>query len=574
MNLAVLLGGRLKVTVWQETIARRLREFHLDSIRNQMLVFAVVVTLVPALVLTVASSRQSRRSIGDQIAQELRVTSTQAASEIDQWLSDRLRDLRVAATAYAVPENLARIERSGGGEALSRLREYLNSVRDRCPDCDALLVVEGRGRFVTSSGGRMTGVQFTQDRLNALKTSDALVGDAYWDTGLGKAAIGLAVPIRQADGKYVGALMAKVNLRAVADVLQRLAPRDENGGGGGGDVYVMTEQGRLILRARTSSADLMRTKLPPETVQALIDREGSSVEYKRADGPDVIASLRRVPALRWAAVVEVPRAEAFRQAGGGGGAGLALVVLLVVAGLAAYVGLLLVRPLRRLSSVAVKVAAGDHSVELPTGGGGEVGQLTQVLKNLATRVREREGQGELERLSVTDALTGLYNRRHLMGTLANEVQRSRRLRRTFSVLLADVDHFKQYNDTHGHLAGDAALVKIAEILRQTTRGVDSVARYGGEEFVVMLIEAPIATAAAVGERLRARVAGEEFGAGRMSVSVGAAEYPTHGETPEELIASADAAMYQAKGEGRDRVVIAGRKTEREEKGKRRRKGEG
>src|SRR3989454_69427 len=449
-----------------------------------MLVFAVVATLVPTLVVTVVSSRRSRRSIGDQIAQELRATSTQAAWEIDQWLGDRLRDLRVAATAYAVPENLARIQGSGGGEALSRLREYLNSVRDRCPDCDALLVVDGRGRFVTGSGGRMSGVQFTQDRLNALKTSDAVVGDAYWDIGLGKAAIGLAVPIRQADGKYVGALMAKINLRAAADVLQRLAPRDPNGegGGGGADIYVMTEQGRLILRSRVSSAELMRTRIATDVVQALTDREGSRVEYKRADGRDVMGTLRRVAAVRWAAVVE--------------------------------------------------------------------------------------------RLSVTDALTGLYNRRHLMGTLANEVQRSRRLRRTFSVLLADVDHFKQYNDTQGHLGGDAALVKIAEILRQTTRGVDSVARYGGEEFVVMLIEAPIATAAAVGERLRARVAAEDFGAGRLTVSVGAAEYPTHGETPEELIASADAAMYQAKGEGRDRVVLAGRRAEREQEGKRRRKGEG
>jgi len=568
-------GGRLTLTVWQETIARRLREFHLDSIKNQMLVFAVAATLVPTLVMTVVWSRQSRRSIGDQIAQELRGTSTQAAWEIDQWQSDRLRDLRVAATAYAVPENLARIQGNAGGEAVSRLREYLNSVRERCPDCDALLVVDGRGRFVAGSGGRMTGVQFSQDRLSALRTSDALVGDAYWDTGLGKAAIALAVPIRQTDGKYVGALMAKLNLRAVADVLQRLAPRDEaGGGGGGGDVYVMTEQGRLILRSRVSSAELMRAKLPTETAQALLDREGSSVEYKRADGRDVIGTLRRVPALRWAAVAEVPRAEAFRQAGGGGGAGVVLVALLVAAGLAAYVGVLIVRPLQRLSSVAAKVAAGDHSVELPTGAGGEVGQLTQVFKNLVARVREREGQGELERLSVTDALTGLYNRRHLMGTLANEVQRSRRLRRTFSVLLADVDHFKQYNDTNGHLGGDAALVKIAEILRQTTRGVDTVARYGGEEFVVMLIEAPIATAAAVGERLRARVAAEEFGAGRMTVSVGAAEYPTHGETPEELIASADAAMYQAKGEGRDRVVLAGRTAEREREGKRRRKGEG
>jgi diguanylate cyclase (GGDEF)-like protein len=563
------------VTVWQETIARRLREFHLDSIKNQMLVFAVVATLVPTLVLTVVSSRQSRRSIGDQIAQELRGTSTQAAWEIDLWLGDRLRDLRVAATAYAVPENLARIQGSGGAEAVGRLREYLNSVRERCPDCDALLVVDGRGRFVASSGGRMSGVQFSQDRLTGLRTSDALVGDAYWDTGLGKAAIALAVPIRQADGKYVGALMAKLNLRAVADVLQRLAPREEGGGnGGGGDVYVVTDQGKLILRSRVSSADLMRTKLPTETAQALVDREGTSVEYKRADGQDVIGTLRRVPALRWAAVVEMPRAEAFRQAGGGGGTGLVLLALLVAAALAAYVGLLILRPLRRLSGVAAKVAAGDLSVELPTGAGGEIGQLTQVFKNLVARVREREGQGELERLSVTDALTGLYNRRHLMGTLANEVQRSRRLRRTFSVLLADVDHFKQYNDTQGHLGGDAALVKVAEVLRKMTRGVDSVARYGGEEFVVMLIEAPIATAAAVGERIRARVAAEEFSGGRMTVSVGAAEYPTHGDTPEELIASADAAMYQAKGEGRDRVVVAGRRAEREKEGKRRRKGEG
>jgi len=561
------------VTVWQETIARWLREFHLDSIRNQMLVFAVVATLVPPLAVTVVSSRKSRRSVGDQIAQELRGTSTQAAWEIDQWLGDRLRDLRVAATAYAVAENLARIQGTSG-EAVGRLREYLNSVRERCPDCEGLLVVDGRGRFVASSGGRMSGVQFSQDRLNGLRTSDALVGDAYWDTGLGKAAIALAAPIRQADGKYVGALMAKINLRAVADVLQRLAPRDAGGGNGGGDVYVMTEQGRLILRSRVGSAELMRTKLPTATAQALLDREGSTVEYKRADGQDVIGTLRRMPALRWAAVVEVPRAEAFRQAGGGGGAGVVLIALLVAGGLAASVGLVIVRPLRRLAGVAAKVAAGDPSVELPTGGSGEVGQLTQVFKNLVARAREREGQGELERLSVTDGLTGLYNRRHLMGTLANEVQRSRRLRRAFSVLLADVDHFKQYNDTHGHLGGDAVLVKLAEILRQTTRGVDSVARYGGEEFLVMLIEAPIATAAAVGERLRARVAAEEFGGGRVTVSVGAAEYPTHGETPEELIASADAAMYQAKGEGRDRVVVAGRRAEREQEGKRRRKGEG
>src|SRR5437773_621345 len=385
-------GGRPTVTVWAETIARRLRAFHLDSIRNQMLVFAVVATILPALALTVASSRQDRRSIVDEIAQELRGTSAEAAWEIDQWHSDRLRDLRVAATAYAVAENLVRAQ--ANVEAVGRLREYLNSVRERCSDCEALLVVEGHGRFVASSGGRMTGVQFSQDKLLSLRTSDALVGDPYWDAGLGKAAIGLAVPIRQPDGRYVGALMAKLNLRAVADVLQRLAPADS------GDVYLMNDQARLILRSRSSSAELMRTKLPPATAQALIDREGTIVQYKRADGRDVVGTLRRVPALRWAAVVEMPRAEAVRRSGGSeSGIGVTLLLLLAGAGLVAYVGLLMVRPIERLAAAAAKVAAGDLSVEIPSAGRGEAGTLTQVFKNLVTRLREREGQGELERLS-------------------------------------------------------------------------------------------------------------------------------------------------------------------------------
>src|SRR3989442_10082881 len=101
----------------------------------------------------------------------------------------------------------------------------------------------------------------------------------------------------------------------------------------------MNDQGRLILRSRSSSAELMRTKLPPATAQALIDREGTIVEYKRADGRDVVGTLRRVPALRWAAVVEMPRAEALRRSGGSGsGTGVTLLLLLAGAGFGVHVG--------------------------------------------------------------------------------------------------------------------------------------------------------------------------------------------------------------------------------------------
>jgi diguanylate cyclase (GGDEF)-like protein len=271
-----------------------------------------------------------------------------------------------------------------------------------------------------------------------------------------------------------------------------------------------------------------------------------------------VAVLRRIPQLRWAAVAETPRAEAVREAGVlRFRTVLLLSTLILGVGLLAYmVGLFITRPLERLTDAAARVASGDLSVELPAGGGGEVGYLTRAFNTLVSRLREKESQGELEKLSLTDSLTGLYNRRHLMGTLASEVQRSRRLRRAFSVLLADVDRFKQYNDTHGHLAGDAALVKIAEVFRKTTRQVDCVARYGGEEFVVMLLEANLATATLVAERIRGRVAEQDLGEGSLTLSIGVAEYPDGGDTPEELIATADAAMYKAKNAGRNQVVVA------------------
>ena len=559
-------SGGLLVSIWEDVIARRARALHLGSVRNQILAFAVLATLIPTFVTTVVSYQQSRESLAETIAAELRSATSESAREMGSWLDERLDALRAAASSYVVTENLSKIEGRDGDRALGRLRAYLNSLRERFPDQEALLVLDASGRIVTSSSGRTGSVRLSPEGLAGLRTGEALVGETYWDGALGKATIVLAVPIREADGRFLAAFAAKLNLHAVTDMLPRLSPLDS------GDVALTTDQGRMIIRFRVSSAELMRTKLPETMTSALFEKEGQTVVYKRADGQEVIGSLRRVPRLRWAAVAEIPLAQALGRVGQLRSAtGLLLCALLAVVGLLAYVlGLLIARPLGRLTTAAAKVAAGDLSVELPGGGVGEVGYLTRVFNTLVSRLRERESQAELERLSVTDALTGLYNRRHLMGALATEVQRSRRLRRPFSVLLADVDHFKQYNDTHGHPAGDAALAKIADILRKTTRGVDCVARYGGEEFLVMLLETTVGTAAIVAERIRARVAIEEFAGGKVTISIGVAECPSHGDTPESLIESADAALYEAKDRGRDRVVAAGGNQEREKEKKRRR----
>ena len=547
------------MSAWQDLIARPLRALHLGSIRNRILLLAVLATLVPALATTCVSYGRNRQSLLEQTDWQLRAASSEAARVTALWVTERLDGLRAAAGSYLIAENLGRLQGREGPQALGRLRDYLNSVRDRSPDQEALLVIDASGRVAASSSGRLGSVRLPAEGLNVLRTGDAIVGEAFWDGALGKAAIVVAVPIRVADGRFLGAFTAKLNLRALADSLQRLSPETP------GDVSLITDQGRFVIRSRLSTAELMRSRLSDTSLRALLDREGQTVVYKRADGQLVVGALRRVPRVRWATVAELPSAAAAGQlARLRNGAVLTIAGLLAGIALMVYVlGLVIVRPLERLTAAAAKVAAGDLSVDLPVGGTGEVGYLTHVFNTLVGRLRERESQAELERLSVTDALTGLYNRRYLMGTLASEAQRSRRLRRPFAVLLADVDHFKQYNDTQGHPAGDAALVKVADILRKQTRAVDCVARYGGEEFLVVLLETTVTTAVQVAERIRARVAAEPFDGGRMTLSLGVAECPAHGDTPESLIGSADAALYEAKDGGRDRVVAAGGKQERE-----------
>jgi diguanylate cyclase (GGDEF)-like protein len=559
----------LGVSAWNERFVPLLRTLASGVVRNKVLVVAVLAPLIPALATTCAFYSQNRRLLTDQIDHEVRSASTEAARELEGWLRERLTDLRGAASSYVVLENLARISGRDGTQALARLREYLNSVREQFPDQEGLLVIDLNARVVAGSSGRIGGARLPTDALTALKTGDAFVGEAAWDAVLGKATIVLVVPVRQPDGRFLAAFAAKLNLNIVTDILGRLSS-------GGGDVYLTTDQGRFVIRSRASSAELMRTRLPEPAMAALFDRPGETVVYKRADGQEVIAAGRAVPALRWTAVAELPRAAAFQRVNQLRTLAAAMVVaVLVGVGVMVSVLLLLILgPIGRLSAAAAKVAAGDLTVELPVGGSGEVGYLTHVFSTVVVRLRERDSQAELERLSVTDALTGLYNRRHLVGTLANEVQRSRRLQRPFSVLLADVDHFKEYNDTRGHLEGDAALRKIADILRKSTRGVDCVARYGGEEFLVMLLETTVATATIVAERIRGQVAAADFGDRRMTVSIGVAECPVHGDTPEGLIASADAALYQAKGQGRNRVVTAaGGAGEAKPEKKGRRKGE-
>jgi diguanylate cyclase (GGDEF)-like protein len=173
---------------------------------------------------------------------------------------------------------------------------------------------------------------------------------------------------------------------------------------------------------------------------------------------------------------------------------------------------------------------------------------------------DKEYTSRLYDAALYDQLTRTFNRRYLVDRMEIELAYARRHGSPVSLLMIDVDHFKQVNDSYGHIAGDEVLSTLATIVRGALRAEDTLARYGGEEFAVLLRGLDLGSAQHLGERLRALVEGSPFernGARlAITVSVGVAAYPA-GEfaTPDELLSAADQALYQAKRAGRNRVAV-------------------
>ena len=186
--------------------------------------------------------------------------------------------------------------------------------------------------------------------------------------------------------------------------------------------------------------------------------------------------------------------------------------------------------------------------------------LERYVQNIATAFENSELHSRVVEISVRDGLTGLFNVRHFRERFEQEIALARRLNHPTSLLFFDVDHFKKYNDAHGHPAGDEVLRRMAKLMRDNFRSTDILARYGGEEFVVLCTHTGFADAYDKAERFRALVEatpfprGEAHPLGKITVTVGVSEYPTHANTVEAVIKAADVALYEGKTKSRNVVV--------------------
>jgi len=307
-----------------------------------------------------------------------------------------------------------------------------------------------------------------------------------------------------------GTLEPAIWLRAVLPLLSRILPGDAVA------MWLLEDGGTILQRAAAVGSAILAAPVPRgEGIVGLVAATGRAQLV-----PDLAAESRVLPAELLAGPSGAYLAVPCRTAAGS--------VVAVLTAQAATPHDLPPTILGLAQAVASHVATAWDNV-----------QLYQRTREMATR----------------DELTGLWNRRHLAEQLEQEIQRARRYGHPFAVVLADIDDFKVYNDSHGHLGGDRVLRQLAELLLRTTRRADVVARIGGEEFVIVLPESDRPGAAAVAEKIREAVASEPFPGresqpgGRVTVTLGFACFPEEGEDAVILLEKADRALYLGKHDG-------------------------
>jgi diguanylate cyclase (GGDEF)-like protein len=376
-----------------------------------------------------------------------------------------------------------------------------------------------------------------------------------------------------ASSRVIGYFVGRINLPHLASVLSTRSGEDEP------SFWLLDGKGRILMDKGTVADDPGARAF----AAAIPEKLGPPQEANLAGLGDTVYGFSKLahPLGGFLAVtvsssgayqpLEESRARLIK-------AGVPAVIVIFLLAFVLARGML--RPILLLSEGAQRVSAGDLDVHLPVRGRDELAELTSAFNDMARRVRESRDElahaasalartnDQLEQAkerfrtqAITDALTGLFNRRHFEDTLDEQIERASAEGWPLSLLLLDLDHFKQYNDRWGHTEGDAELRRVAALVQRTVRSTDIAFRYGGEELAVLLPSCAKDQAVGVAEKVRQAVGSgtqrpSRFGA-RTTVSVGVATFPEDGRVARGLVDTADAALYQAKALGRDRVVAAG-----------------
>lgn len=545
------------------------------SIRNKILAFAVIATLVPSLGLGYLSFKQSSELISDNVTRELRLLVSHADHELDMFVQDRINAVRLISSSGLVTDGLTVVSSSAGASKsdthpLQHLKQYLDSVQVKLDAILELSVVNASGQIMVSSANTPAAVVLPADWSERMLAGEYLnVVPPHWDASRSTATFSIAVPVYSSEEMLVGLVVAVIDLGSVQSRLKSVTHSPL------GEVILLDATGRVLLLG-SHTAKAKNSGLSRAVLEGLRTRPGEIQEFAGFTH-DKVVGLSEMSGLHESMVVVERNYEDVY----GTWAQLRNLFLTLVGALVLIVGIIawrigrsIVLPLNRLVQAAGQIADGDLEVRLGvTHQQDELGRLTGVFNQMTERLRRNQAEilfanqamqqqnRLLETLSVTDGLTGLYNRSKLDAILSDQLARFKRNHRPFVLLMMDIDHFKtQINDHHGHVVGDEVLTAVAGVLAQSIRNVDSAARYGGDEFIIILTDTAIEDAMKTAERIRSQVENLHHSANRQTVrvtlSIGIIESRPGDMLITDVLARADKALYEAKHAGRNRVLYS------------------
>jgi len=535
------------------------------GIRNRILIFALLVTLIPSLGLGWAFYIQTKRILLGKVELELHNGINQAQREADLWFKEHTVNMRVFSNSFVVSENMERFinlrEENNTVQVTATIEildEYLILVQSQFQEYQRLLLFDDSGKILAQSSTNKKPFTLPENWKEQLAQNKIVIGELDRIESPAEATVFIATPVLSQKQVFLGLLATEANINGLQSLMESIAVSQST------KLSLLNKDGS-ILGSTTQLHNAATTAFPDtDSLHKLYNNPMLLTTYTRSNATKVIGIFAPLPYLSWGILMEKRYELAFAEV-----LQLKNITLIIIAILLLFIGITafflsysILSPLRQLVKGAMQVAGGDLGVQLAVKNRDELGFTITIFNDMVVKLRKNRDQ--LEKLAAVDSLTGLSNRKHIMDTLALHIKRYARHKTPFSILMTDLDHFKRVNDTYGHLAGDAVLVRVGKIFNETLRSIDTAGRYGGEEFLIILDSTGKQEAKQTAERIRQAVESSEIITGghtiKVTISIGIA---TSNDTinldknsGQLLIGLADKALYKAKEEGRNRIVLS------------------
>lgn len=533
----------------------------------------MIATLLPTISLSLLSFKQNEALISDSVTRELRILADNTNRQLDQWAGENMLAIRALSTSSPVIEGLTTLKQFSDSESASAVKQtqsvmasYLRSVQIKLDEVLELTVFDATRKIVASSSTSTPEVREPPEQwTHTSLTSGTIAIPPAWNDRFATATISIIYPVLSYDSQLIGAIAATLDLGTFESRLAEIKKFSS------GEIVLLDQHGKVLLGS-APGVDHQAVLSPHQW--ELIQMFDEPISYDGLSYPKAIGLAHTSENIPVTILVEqdhsaiqaawIKLRNRFLE--------FVSILIIIVTAVALYMGHSIVTPLKQLINAVKGIVEGNLDIYLPAKRRDEVGQLTDIFNQMTRALRNKhieimtanqamQQQNQLlQKLSITDGLTGLYNRTKLNTILSEQLARFKRHDRPFCLLMIDIDYFKTINDKLGHIVGDRILVTVASVLLKSIRTIDYAARYGGDEFVVILTETNSSAAIKTAERIRAEVnsaclAFKEHPA-HITLSIGITQSYYDDITPNDLIARADAALYEAKESGRDRVHCA------------------